>query len=271
MYTQCRPCRLLSPYIDAFWQVEGSPGAGTRINILPDGCVDFIFTLGNAFQPLGGCSAVPPLRSYFVGPMTAYSELVVHTATVSMLGVRFRPAGLFRFGRLPLPELVDRRVDVNELDTFFNVSFADRLGELPGFPERVRLLETFLAGLLRSASSADVRRIEYAVGQIDNSKGRLPIRSLTDRICWCPRHFERKFKEYTGVSPVKYSRIVRFRYAVDLLRSVPFDNLLSVAVQAGYYDTSHFFRDIRKLSGGSCRSFLDIPAETGLSFIYMDA
>lgn len=46
MYKEYQPCALLSPYIDKYWEFKGNPEYGMRINILPDGCTDFIFTLG---------------------------------------------------------------------------------------------------------------------------------------------------------------------------------------------------------------------------------
>ena len=47
-----------------------------RIHILPDGCTDFIFTLGEVVSKVKEETLVmQPYRSYFVGPMTKYSEL----------------------------------------------------------------------------------------------------------------------------------------------------------------------------------------------------
>ena len=46
MYTEYQPSHLLAPYIDNYWEFKGNPEYGMRIHILPDGCTDFIFTLG---------------------------------------------------------------------------------------------------------------------------------------------------------------------------------------------------------------------------------
>ena len=40
-------CIRDSPYIDKYWEFKGNPDYGMKINILPDGCTDFIFTLGD--------------------------------------------------------------------------------------------------------------------------------------------------------------------------------------------------------------------------------
>ena len=76
MYTEYQPSHLLVPYIDNYWEFKGNPDYGMRIHILPDGCTDFIFTLGEVANAVEeGSLMMQPYRSYFVGPMTKYSEL----------------------------------------------------------------------------------------------------------------------------------------------------------------------------------------------------
>ncbi len=90
MYTEYQPSRLLVPYIDNYWEFKGTPEYGMRIHILPDGCTDFIFTLGEVADTVEEESLImQPYRSYFVGPMTKYSELITYSESVHMFGVRF--------------------------------------------------------------------------------------------------------------------------------------------------------------------------------------
>ena len=83
MYTEYQPSHLLVPYIDSYWEFKGNPDYGMRIHILPDGCTDFIFTLGEVANAVEeGSLIMQPYRSYFVGPMTKYSELVTYTESI---------------------------------------------------------------------------------------------------------------------------------------------------------------------------------------------
>ena len=45
MYQEYSPHPVLSPYIDKYWEVKGSPEMGEKMIILPDGCTDFMFNL----------------------------------------------------------------------------------------------------------------------------------------------------------------------------------------------------------------------------------
>jgi transcriptional regulator, araC family len=67
---------------------------------------------------------------------------------------------------------------------------------------------------------------------------------------------------------IKYNSIVKFKNAIKILRNEPFDNLLSVAVKAGYYDASHLSREIKKLSGSTPNFFLSLPPDNETTIIY---
>ena len=246
MYNEYQPSLLLAPYIDKYWEFKGNPDYGMKINILPDGCTDFIFTLGEVADIAEQESLImQPYRSYFVGPMSRYSTLITYAKSIHMFGIRFLPCGLFRFMQLPLEELGNQRISTFESGGIFNDSLAERLCEQPYIQDKIRLIESFLTQALCTNNKIE-KQISYAVDCINLSKGQLPIRSLVENVCLCQRHFERKFKHQTGYSPKEYSRIIKFKNAVDLLRSTSSNQLFSVAIEAGYYDTAHLSKEIRQ-------------------------
>lgn len=221
MYTEYQPSHLLAPYIDNYWEFKGNPEYGMRIHILPDGCTDFIFTLGEVADTVEEESLImQPYRSYFVGPMTKYSELITYSESVHMFGVRFLPCGLSCFTKLPLHEFVNDRISTREMKAVFDDTFVERLCEQEHIGDRIRIVEKYLLSYLsRHYESAD-SHIVVAVDIINQFGGKRPVRSLIDEVCLCQRHFERKFKYYTGFTPKEYSRIVKFKNAVELLREV---------------------------------------------------
>ena len=83
MYNEYQPSLLLAPYIDKYWEFKGNPDYGMKINILPDGCTDFIFTLGEVADIAEQESLImQPYRSYFVGPMSRYSTLITYAKSI---------------------------------------------------------------------------------------------------------------------------------------------------------------------------------------------
>lgn len=271
MYKEYSPSPLLAPYIDKYWEFKGEVLNEMHFNILPDGCTDFIFTLGEVANACGETLVMHPYRSYFVGAMTKYSKLVADAGTINMLGIRFRAYGVCYFTQLPLQELTNMRVHTSDLDTIFNDSITDILCEKETIREKIDFLEKHLIKHLYHSPCEVDKSIVYAVNQINLHHGQQPIQALIDEVNLCQRHFERKFKCFTGFTPKEYSRIKQFQNAVELLRNSDFDNLLSVAVSAGYYDVSHLSREVKRMSGNTPVSFVSAPQPKDVTLTYVNS
>lgn len=261
MYKEYSPYNILSPYIDKYWEYKGQPEYGTKISIPPYGCTDFVFTLGESVNDINNNLEMQPYRSYFVGPMNTHTDLVAFAYSVHVLGIRFLPCGLYRLMGLPLNELLNHKCKASDLTNIFDDSFIERLCNQHDTGSLIGIIDEFLIRNLSKHNPKVDRKILFAVERINQEKGMLSIRSLMSDIYVCQRHFERKFKIYTGYSPKEYSRIIKFWNAIDLLRNTSYDNLLSTAVLAGYYDVPHLSREVKRLSGNTPSSFLMLPSQ----------
>ncbi len=137
-------------------------------------------------------------------------------------------------------------------------SFAEMLCEQPDDSVRIRIIEGYLIRLLTQSIQVD-RQIIYATSFIKQSCGQLPVQNLIDKICICQRHFQRKFKDATGYTPKEFSRIIKFQYAIEVLRNAPHTDLSSIALDCGYYDHSHFIKEFKRLAGDVPSYFLTLP------------
>ena len=268
MYKEYQPHEILAPYIDKYWVMEGTLEPEERIKILPDGCTDFIFNLDESANladengmKIGG------MQAYFVGPMRAYSELQVCSEMIHLIGVRFTPCGLTVFTKIPMSEFTDQRVFLPDLDVLFNAGFAAILREKNTLKERLLIIERYLLFCLRYSGEVD-KQVARAVGLMHQADGKIPVRELMEQVCLCQRHFERRFKHATGYTPKEYTRIVRFRRTMDVLRQVTRDNLFSVAIDCGYYDQSHLVKEFKRLSGSPPSVFASLPK--GIPITYLD-
>ena len=269
MYHEFTPCAALVPFIDKFWVFKGFTDIGTRFKILADGCTDFIFSIGNMTVPTDEHSMfMQPYRSFFVGPMRSYSNLTATTDSLHMLGVRFQPCGLAAFTNEPLGQFADLRIQSSDINLLFDNSFAEMLCEQPDDSVRIRIIEGYLIRLLTQSIQVD-RQIIYATSFIKQSYGQLPVQNLIDKICICQRHFQRKFKDATGYTPKEFSRIIKFQYAIEVLRNAPHTDLSSIALDCGYYDHSHFIKEFKRLAGDVPSYFLTLPnpADEPLTYI----
>lgn len=65
------------------------------------------------------------------------------------------------------------------------------------------------------------------------------------------RQFERRFLEYTGVSPIVFARISRFEEALRLKATSSSESWTAIAHMLGYHDQMHMTRNFHVLAGDS--------------------
>lgn len=268
MYKEYSPCSLLAPFIDRYWEYKGETRGGMKFNIPPHGCSDFVFNVGNAADCVSSGLIMKPYHSYFFGPMNTFTELVTQKKLIHIIGVRFQPYGLSRFIKIPLSKFMNQGLDSHEFPALFSQSFTYQLSEIQN---PIGYIEHELVRQLYKNSMDAEKQISHVVSLIRRQKGIVSIKELVTEVCLCQRQFERKFKFHTGYSPKEYSRIVQFWNAVHLLKpNISFDNLLFVAVQAGYYDASHLYREVKRLSGHTPKAFLTLPTNGKVEVLHFE-
>lgn len=167
--------------------------------------------------------------------------------TASVL-VRFTAQGASCLG-VPASELTNQSLALDQLLGAARVrQVRDRLLEAHSAAERVNVIEQLLLGLpfVRDA------RLEHALGLLDAAPPEAAsIAAVARSVSLSERQLERRFLERVGVSPKRYASLRRFERALALARTAP--SLTAAALEAGYYDQSHFVRDVRRFAGTTPR------------------
>lgn len=80
--------------------------------------------------------------------------------------------------------------------------------------------------------------------------------SLAERIGLGRRQLERRFRFQEGIGPAAFRRRVRLQKSVRSLLLDPALSVLTVALDQGYYDQSHFHRDFQDITGRTLSYYL---------------
>lgn len=224
-YVEIAPTAALRPWVECFWTRRDDGVAPREHRVLPDGCADLVFDLGD-----GEGSAV--------GTMT--KPLVFTAGAAEFLGVRFRPGRAAAFLRIPLAEITDARVPLRD------VWRRDITDELLSLEDRVGFLE---AELLRRLAPERDARVDAAIERIIAGAGR--VETIAREIGISRQHLARQFQHHVGVSPKTFARVMRFR---RVIASPPAD-WADAAARHGYYDQSHLIADFRDLAGATPTAF----------------
>jgi len=241
-YQEYNPDIRLSPWIKNYWLATDFEPSEIYAKVLPDACADIIFDI----DAKGNSS----INIY--GTNTSFIEVDSATHT-QMFGIRFKPAGITAFTRVPQMELTDRDIELALVETLFDKSFYETLPQKQSATEIISYTNNYLIGLLPHLYRPDTRII-HAIDTINLAKGQLNLTRLASDTCLSQRHFERRFKATIGVSPKMYAKIIRFTHSIQDIVKYPEKDLLTIAIEHGYYDRTHLTKDIKSLSG-------DVPTD----------
>jgi transcriptional regulator GlxA family with amidase domain len=139
-------------------------------------------------------------------------------------------------------------VELSLVETLFDKSFYEILPEKKSVKEIIIHIDNYLIRRLPYLYNTE-KQIIRAVDLIYLAKGQLSLTRTAAEVCLCTRHFERKFKSAIGISPKTFAKVVRFKQALHCLKTCPQKDLLTVAVECGYYDHTHLIKDFKTLSG----------------------
>jgi AraC-like DNA-binding protein len=164
--------------------------------------------------------------------------------------VNFTPLGARRFFGLPMSELADRMVPLDELLAARGRELRERLGEETDWHRRLDIAESFIAQRLTNAASPQ-SEVGWALERIMTSGGRSRIAAIATEIGWSRKHLAMRFADQIGVGPKAIARIVRFNRAASLAKQANRSGWADLAAECGYADQAHLVREFRELAGAT--------------------
>lgn len=230
-YREHAPAAALAPWLACAWERRGDAAAPVRV--VPDGCIDIVWTEGHGTQVAG------PNTTAFV---------VALRAGVRVAGVRMRPgAGAALLG-VDAAALRDAHLPLADVWHDDGRRLAERLD---GAEDRVGAL---LAALLaRAPQIAPPDPLVFAaVARLHDPHAR--VQALARELDVSARQLRRRFESAVGYGPKRLARVLRLERALGAARGG--EELAQAAAGAGYADQAHFAHDCRALAGVSPSALL---------------
>ncbi|WP_222853697.1 AraC family transcriptional regulator [Fodinicola acaciae] len=194
-----------------------------------------------------GCVISMPTRAYEFG----------YPSRTRSVGVHFKPWGLAPFVAMPVAELCDRPVTVEQVWGRPTVAeLRDRLAAADGPYEMLTLLEAEL--MRRLSETTGLGLVRHTSCVIAAAGGAVPIGDLSVAAGVSSTHLARRFKELIGVTPKRLARTHRFTatvFAIDPAGPVDWAELAS---RAGYFDQAHFGHEFRAFTGLTPTRYLEV-------------
>lgn len=237
IYNQVKPHPDLADFIDAFWIVEGVEKQCDKEVILPDGCVDLIFNLGEDCRTDNGTLTMHSEKTYLVGTMTTFKETFL-SASNKLVGIRFKPAAFSAFYKyVSLNEITDKTIE-------FERSISPDIHKIEQCP--IPYLNAYFLNRL----SKPKHSLSAVIKDVQTANGQISIDTLAKRNHTTVRQLERSFKKHIGISPKEFANIVRFKATLSKIKhNKQQESLLDIAFDCGYYDHAHLTNEIKRYTG----------------------
>lgn len=164
--------------------------------------------------------------------------------------VVFKPNGIQKLFRLSHSEIHRHAIDGESLFRHHTEELWHEIKTAPSIAEMKVRLEAFLELYLtvKDFSNAPITGI---LDSIIKKNGLLSLGQLCAEFNISKRTLQRNFIDEIGMPPKEYLQITRLNYALKLLKTSQYKNLTELSYLSGYYDQSHYIKDIRKMFGVS--------------------
>ena len=248
VYSVFHPTPALCHIVDHYWYVSSQPGELEEQQYF---YTPLLQALAFNFKRQVEHYALPDqtftldkhayLFGQGTGPRTATAN------KVDYLGVKFKPWGIAEITGINMEHLANQIIDVEDVWGNELESLCDEMQSTPSLERIIHILEKFLIKkYLTTTVRQRVNCTQNALTLINNTQGNIDIKTLQEQTNTSRKTLERAFTHYIGIHPKLYTRIVRFNAAksrLDVLEKNA--SLTAIALESGYYDSSHFIAEFK--------------------------
>ena len=239
------PSPALSDYICCFWSLDTLSSPYTEL-VYPTGNIQLIFHYREPFidKDSSGYEIIQPEFSV-CGQKISFSSVTAQENCGMIAAVLKTEAASALLG-LPLHEITGRIISFTDIFRNWKNSawkFADSSDDF----SRIEIIENFLLRHIRIKSQYHSHFIKKSINEIRENRGmNLPFKTM-DKFDLSERSLQRIFREEVGLSPKKFSEIVKFENSITLLNQGK--TMTDVCYEAGYYDQPHFIKTFKQFTG----------------------
>jgi AraC-like DNA-binding protein len=267
------PSPAVAAFVKGFTIVEAEQEA-TR-TLFPETGVVLGVRYGGFARELGERGATRLPDASLTGMLGA-ARRISTSAGGGIVLATFHEGGAAALFSEPLHEIFGATIPLDELLPASELErLASQLACATGHAARVALLERLL--LARRKPRHTDPLVAAAARAIRDARGGVHVGALARELAISRDRLEKRFRHAVGTTPKHLASIHRLRRAVELYRGqaslghvrrqvaphpgpltgnlIHAGNLARVALDAGYYDQSHFTREFRAFTGESPRRF----------------
>jgi len=251
IYKFSAPCPELSDYIEFFSESSSEKtneylkGESFTVKMFPSWTPTFYINLGAPYHlSLGE-------KQYYIRPEK--DVLILRDSIVErhklpgdhILTVKFFPGGLEEILGINQIKMADKVVD---LDTVIPAAIIQKVRSSASFEERISLLQNYFLLTHKRKRTRDhyLKLVQDTIKIYSSSSMQFNNSQLAEKMFVTSKTINRYFTRVIGTTPKNYFFIFRARTALSVYVA---NKKLFAPADFGYYDMSHFYKDVMKFTG----------------------
>jgi len=204
--------------------------------ILPDACIDIVIDFSQKTICFAGFSKE-----------TIPFEL---TKKIDFMGVRLKPSSFFLLFGIPSDRIMDNPLSFSEIE---HQTDLEEIFSVTETKERLAIFQDYLLEKVKNKSAMlSIRLVE----ELYKSPKEQNVISIAKRYGYNERHLYRLFKTIYGISPKVLLNILRLHLCLTLMMDEK-ARLVDIANICGFYDQSHFIKEVKRYTGFSPLQLLE--------------
>ncbi len=249
IYTFKQPCAELAGHIEFFSESsfeatrQHITGESFSVKMFPSWTPTFYINLGEPYYITLGNTR------YFI--RADEDILILRNCTVerynspadNILTVKFFPGGLEAVLGIKQTALQDKVINLSKI---LPVQLLQQIKQPLAFEERIALLQNYFLARYRKPDDYYLKFVNDAIDTYAGTGLQFKNAELAEKLFTTSKTINRYFNQVIGTSPKNYFSIMRTRTALTgyVNRSAAF-----IPFEYGYYDMSHFYKDVVKFTG----------------------
>ncbi|MCI8759917.1 MAG: helix-turn-helix transcriptional regulator [Clostridia bacterium] len=220
----------LENYCMCIWTMKSKKILNKTIsnNILPDACIDLVIDFSNHTICFAGFSKE--------------TENFQLNKQIDYMGVRLKPSIFYLLYNIEADKIMDHEIPFCDIEKKINL---EDILTLKNTNERITYLTNYL---LQKAKGKKEMLFMEVVDELYKNPKEQTVMDISKKFGYNERHLYRIFKTNYGVSPKVLLNILRLHLCLTLILEKNMD-LIDIALFCGFYDQSHFIREIKKYTG----------------------
>lgn len=260
---QISPPKPLASYIKHYIFLKNTEDMAKHLRLFADGNTGLIISPDIHMQDEQNSNL--PL-SFFYGQPTKYKDLTT-TGRFSLLAVVFQPYFFNLLFSVAAKDIKNEIISASDILKDQLLPFQESLYHNENPQSIIAALNAYFMKLISAKKNPEPWLIKTQQYMLQN-RGGLSLKELEHFTGYSERHIERKFEDHIGISPKKYSTIIRLHHFLSLMKNNPDQKSIThLSYEAGYSDQSHLIREFKNTIGLTPGQYLKTENKLAVNFI----